>query len=126
MLEGKLFKIRKNSNIWLQKEQIRESPTIFREWIKVLKVIIRSLEKYSSSLGYILLKHQKAVPIHLFLYCIPKSRKNRFILVSWDICSKEGIKSLIRDSMYGVPLTLMLQPPKKNSGQAHMRYYLPL
>ena len=58
MWKGKIFKIQKNSNIWLQKEQIKESPTIFREWIKVLKVITRPLEKYSNSLGHILLKYQ--------------------------------------------------------------------
>ena len=49
----------------------------------------------------------------------PRSRKNHFILVSGDICSKEGIRSLIRGSMYDVQLILMLQPPKKNSGQVH-------
>ena len=48
-----------------------------------------------------------------------RSRKNHFILISGDICSKEGIRSLIRGSMYDVQLILMLQPPKKNSGQIH-------
>ena len=51
MWEGKIFKIQKNSNMRLQKEQMKESPTIFRECIKVLKVIRRPLEKYSNSLG---------------------------------------------------------------------------
>ena len=62
---------------------------------------------------------KKAALIHSFVYCIPKPRKNRFILVFGDICPKEGIKSLIRGSIYGVPLALILHPPKKNSGQAH-------
>ena len=64
MWKGKIFKIQKNSNIWLQKEQMKESPTIFREWIKVLKVIRRPLEKYSNSLGYILLKYQNIFWVH--------------------------------------------------------------
>ena len=64
--------------------------------------------------------------MHSFVYCIRKSRKNRFILVSGDIYSKEGIKPLIRGSMYGVLLTLMLQPPKKNNGQAHALLSTPI
>ena len=62
---------------------------------------------------------KKTALIHSFVYCIPKPRKNRFILVFGDICPKEGIKSLIRGSIYGVPLALMLHPLKKNRGQAH-------
>ena len=37
---------------------MKESPTIFQEWIKVFKVITRPLETYSNSLAYILLKYQ--------------------------------------------------------------------
>ena len=44
MWEGVVLKICKNSNIWWQKEEMKDFPTICQEWVKVTQSNKKSLK----------------------------------------------------------------------------------